>query len=158
MVLNNMYKNKYNTVQSRYVLDMMFGKSSGFLLIAFITYAYAKCIIQCIPISSMFVFNQQITYKLLYFVGAFDNINVSNLISSNMEFNEWWLFHSRHDSILHNISSVANLCKHVVSLWLYPLVNFIFRQLGVPIFFCKCEIITALFCQRVEQILHGFDM
>ena len=68
MVLNNMYKNKYNTVQSRYVLDMMFGKSSGFLLIAFITYAYAKCIIQCISISSKFVFYQPITYNLLLYV------------------------------------------------------------------------------------------
>ena len=50
------------------MLDMMFGKSSGFLLIAFITYAYAKCVIQCISISYKF-FYQPITYDLLYFVG-----------------------------------------------------------------------------------------
>ena len=125
MVLNNMYKNKYNTVQSRYVLDMMFGKSSGFLLIAFITYAYAKCIIQCISINSKFFYINKLPMAWYIFSGY--KYIKSDLFKYIILLDDDYFMHAmiQFYMILGRLPIYAN----VVSLWLYPMMNFIFRPI-----------------------------
>ena len=137
---------KISTTQySRYVLELMFGKSSGFLLIAFITYSYAKCIIQCISISSKFFFYQPII-----------SCRASKLYKREIWMDGDYFIHCMIQ--LYVISVRLEIYENVVSLWLYPMVNFIFRAIISSNCLLQVWNDYVLFCQRGEQILHGFDM
>ena len=73
MVLNNMYKNKYNTVQ-----QICVGYDVWEVKWIFVDCIYYVCVCQMcntMHFNKLQVFYQPITYDLLYFVGPVNYIN-----------------------------------------------------------------------------------
>ena len=148
MVLNNMYKNKYNTVQ-----QICVGYDVWEVKWIFVDCIYYVCVCQ---MCNTMHFN-----KLQVFLSANYVWLVIFCRASKLYKREVWM---DGDYFIHCIIQLyvilvrLEICEKVVSLWLYPMVNFIFRAIISSNCLLQVWNNYALFCQRVEQILHGFDM